>query len=237
MKKVAIIIALLLCLCACGNIANTETTANDSNPSDHIYPLCYDSLSDLYKSINQGDKLFDELSKQGMSSERIEEFRIFIEKYKSQGIVVPKLNGKDIELRNKDGYSNISLYPSESYKLAWIFFHPYVSTGENFYIKMAYLPDGIITDQKKPTASEVIKELSPNSPNINNLGEQHEKIYNQTVKLKDREVTALVIEYKTDSRSSMVFVYEDLLIEIRSNPEVWSEQWLSILSFDIASKR
>ena len=47
----------------------------------------------------------------------------------------------------------------------------------------------------------------------------------------------MVIEYKTDSRSSMVFVYEDLLIEIRSNPEVWSEQWLSILSFDIASKR
>lgn len=82
------------------------------------------------------------------------------------------------------------------------------------------------------TASEVIKELSPNSPNINNLGKQHESIYNQSIMLEDREVTALVIEYKNDNRNSTIFVYDDLLVEIKSNPEVWSTQWFATLSFD-----
>ena len=107
-----------------------------------------------------------------------------------------------------------------------------IECGENFYIKITYIPDSIIDKQKKMTASEVIKELSPNSPNINNLGKQHESIYNQSIMLEDREVTALVIEYKNDNRNSTIFVYDDLLVEIKSNPEVWSTQWFATLSFD-----
>ena len=233
MKKFATIIAMLmyLCLCACSNVESPATSSNDPDPPEHIDPFCYDSLSDFKKSISKEEELYAELSKEGAKSETIEAFKAFVEKYQSQNIIVPHLNGKEIELRNKVGFSNIAVFPSECYGLPWVFFHPNVSTGENFYIKMAYLPDNLIAKQKNPIASEVIKELAPNSPNINNLGDQHESIYNQKIKLGDREVTALVMEYKTDNRNSTIFVYNDLLVEVRNNPKVWSSQWFSTLSF------
>ena len=85
--------------------------------------------------------------------------------------------------------------------------------------------------QRNMTASEVIKELSPNSANIDNLGAQHESIYNKQMKLNDREVTALVIEYKEDARESIFFIYDDLLVLVRCDSDVWSEEWFADLSF------
>ena len=240
-KYVAIIMAIMLCLgvCACDNIDSSDTVNNSSHdntnsPSATIYPLTYDSLNDLKSSISQKNenKIYDKLKEDGIENENIDKIKLFVEKLQSHNITVPYLSGKVIQFRNREGFSNISLYASEVYRLPWIFYHPSVSTGENFYIKMTYIPDSIIEKQKNPTASEVIKELSPNSPNINNLGNQHKSIYNQNIKLEDREVTALVIEYKNDDRNSTIFVYDDLLVEIRSNPEVWTTEWFSTLSFD-----
>ena len=112
-----------------------------------------------------------------------------------------------------------------------IFFHPKVSTGENLYIHISYIPEDILKSQENLTASEVKKALSPNSANIDNLGDAHKNIYEKTIRLADREVTALVIEYKEDKRNRTYFVYDDLLIEVRDNPEVWDEEWFSALSF------
>lgn len=242
MKKYVAIMAILLCLglCACGVIDSSDTVNASSKDGYNtpapatIYPLDYDSLSDLNSSINQrnANVIYEKFREAGVENEKIDEIEIFVEKLQSQNITVPYLNGKVIELRNEEGYANISFFASEAYRLPWIFYYPAVSTGENFYIKITYIPDSIVETQKKMTASEVIKELSPNSPNINNLGKQHESIYNQSIMLEDREVTALVIEYKNDNRNSTIFVYDDLLVEIRSNPEVWSTQWFATLSFD-----
>ena len=76
-----------------------------------------------------------------------------------------------------------------------------------------------------------IEKISPNSPNVNKLGKQHEKIYNQNIKLRDYEVEALIIEYKTDNRESIRFIYEGMLVEVRCDMDVWGEQWFSNLSF------
>ena len=100
---------------------------------------------------------------------------------------------------------------------------------------MTYLPD-VIDQKENLTASEAIKELSPNSPNLNNLGEQHEKIYNKQIELKDREVTALVYEYKTDNRESIKFIYNDFLVDIRCDQQVWNDNWFSSLSFESFDK-
>ena len=244
MKKcitiMSIILCFCLCLCACGFMDNPSMTDvplqdNENSPvSAQIYPLDYDSLFDLKRSINQKnqDTLYAQLIEKGANNEQIDKVKFFVEKFQSQNIVVPYLDGKVIEFRNEEGFSNIALFASEAYGLPWIWYWPVVSTGENFYMKVTYLPDSINKTPGKLTASDVIKELSPNSPNINNLGKQHEKIYNQIIKLGDREVTALVCEYKTDNRNSFIFIYKDLLVEIRCDPEVWNAQWFATLSFD-----
>lgn len=244
MKKfVTIIFAIMLCLgmCACSDIDNPSDAGINSSPNNTaspnnavIRPLTYYSLNDLKSSISQKNenKIYDKLKEDGIGNENIDKIKFFVKKLQSHNITVPYLSGKVIQFRNREGFSNISLYASELYRLPWIFYHPSVSTGENFYIKIAYIPDSVLNKQKNPTASEVIKELSPGSPNIDIIGDQHKSIYNQNIRLEDREVTALVIEYKEDSRNSTIFVYDDLLIEVRSDPEVWGTQWFAALSFD-----
>lgn len=254
MKKYTIILIALLCLllCACSsddspgtvNIANNSDVTehnkgpaqeNENSPApDYIYPLYYDSFDELQNSIckENAEKIYAEYSAAKISPEKINELRVFVNKIQTQEIIVPCLNGKEVDLRNKEGLSNISLFASEAYGLPWIYYYPRVSTGENFYIKITYLPNNIIEKQKELTASAVIKELSPNSPNVNNLGEQHKDIYNQSIKLRDREVTALICEYKNDNRNSITFVYDGLLVEIKCDTSVWSEQWFSALTFD-----
>lgn len=242
MKKHAIIIAILLCLslCAC-NTSNFSDASDNSSPENENTPasprlssLNYDSFSDLKNSMNKESKdtLCKKYTKEGATSARINKINFFTEKFKSQNIIVPYLGGKVIELRNEEGFSNITFFPVEAYDLPCIFYHPKVSTGENFYIKMTYIPDSITEKQENITASEVRKELSPNGPNINNLGSHHKSIYNQKIQLGNREVITLIIEYKTDNRNSTIFVYDDLLVEVRSDPNVWGEKWFSSLTFD-----
>ena len=249
-------IAVCICLIIIGTVAVFEIWDNrDNNPGEtnshdtpyategtkneparpSLYPFDYISILDFEKSLYNEGELYSKLSEYGVKSETLDKFKVFIEKLRSQNIVVPYINGKVIELRNLEGYSNVSLFASELYELPWVFYHPSVSTGENFYIKMTYLPE-VFTKTENLMASDIIKELSPNSPNLNNLGEQHEKIYNKQIQLHDREVTALVYEYKTDNRDSIKFIYDDFLVEVRCDPQVWNDNWFSSLSFESFDK-
>lgn len=231
-RAILTLICLCLLLCACNNGTVSTPSSNSASPSSgRIYPFRYDSFSDLEKAINNEKKLYAELSDMRASDEITANFKSFAEKYQSQGVIVPYWNGKEIELQNEEGFSNISFFPSELYNRPCIFFFPKVSTGENLYIHISYIPEDIIKSQENLTASEVKKALSPNSANIDNLGDKHKNIYEKTIRLADREVTALVIEYKEDKRNSTYLVYDDLLVEVRDNPEVWDEEWFSALSF------
>ena len=134
----------------------------------------------------------------------------------------------EMTYRNKEGFSNITFFVRELYGLPWVWYFPSVSTDENFYIGVTYLPEGV----DATSASAAIKALSPNSANLNNLGKQHESIYERPLKLRNCEVTALIIEYKEDTRNSVLFVYGDLLISVRCDPTVWNDEWFSGLSFE-----
>ena len=248
-KHTIILIALLLsALCACssndlqGTINNTGksditgsiTVSSPENDPDYIHPLHYNSVDELKNAISKEniEQLYAKYSAAELPAEIENELKENINKIQAQGVFVPCLNGKMVELRNKDGLPNILLFVSEAYGLPWVWYYPSVSTGENFYIKITQLPNSVSHGQNILTASDAIKELSPNSPNVGKLSEQHKDIYNQPLHLLDREVTALIYEYKTDNRNSMIFIYDELLIEIRCDPKVWSDQWFSALSFD-----
>lgn len=76
-------------------------TSGAVTPPDYIYPFCYDSPSLLKEAVSADGELYDELSRKGAGSEIIDGFGTFIEKYKSQGVIVPFLNGKEIDLSDK----------------------------------------------------------------------------------------------------------------------------------------
>ena len=241
MKRIlSILIVLLLCV---------SVFAGCGDSSDlHGNPMDIDGTPDLANatfSFNTYDEMLSAFLTYdtNKSSYTIQDYKFmlgeaytsFLEKIEAnRSVPQPMLDNKSITYRNKEGFSNITFFVNELYGLPWIWYFPTVSTGENFYIAITYLPDG--ERQRNMTASEVIKELSPNSANIDNLGKQHENICNRQIALGDREVTALVIEYKEDTRDSIFFVYEDLLVMVRCNSDVWSDQWFSTLSFDTISK-
>ena len=241
MKRIlSILFVLLLCLSAFAGCGDSSDL--------HGNPMDIDGTPDLANatfSFNTYDEMLSAFLTYdtNKSSYTIQDYKFmlgeaytsFLEKIEAnRSVPQPMLDNKSITYRNKEGFSNITFFVNELYGLPWIWYFPTVSTGENFYIAITYLPDG--ERQRNMTASEVIKELSPNSANIDNLGKQHENICNRQIALGDREVTALVIEYKEDTRDSIFFVYEDLLVMVRCNSDVWSDQWFSTLSFDTISK-
>ena len=241
MKRIlSILFVLLLCLSAFAGCGDSSDL--------HGNPMDIDGTPDLANatfSFNTYDEMLSAFLTYdtNKSSYTIQDYKFmlgeaytsFLEKIEAnRSVPQPMLDNKSITYRNKEGFSNITFFVNELYGLPWIWYFPTVSTGENFYIAITYLPDG--ERQRNMTASEVIKELSPNSANIDNLGKQHENICNRQIALGDQEVTALVIEYKEDTRDSIFFVYEDLLVMVRCNSDVWSDQWFSTLSFDTISK-
>ena len=241
MKRIlSILFVLLLCLSAFAGCGDSSDL--------HGNPMDIDGTPDLANatfSFNTYDEMLSAFLTYdtNKSSYTIQDYKFmlgeaytsFLEKIEAnRSVPQPMLDNKSITYRNKEGFSNITFFVNELYGLPWIWYFPTVSTGENFYIAITYLPDG--ERQRNMTASEVIKELSPNSANIDNLGNQHESICNRQIALGDREVTALIIEYKEDTRDSIFFVYEDLLVMVRCNSDVWSDQWFSTLSFDTISK-
>ena len=87
---------------------NADDSVSASPP--YISSFDYDSFSEFKKAINKEKKLYAELSDMRASEEITANFKAFVEKYQSQGVIVPYWNGKEIELRNEEGFSNISFF-------------------------------------------------------------------------------------------------------------------------------
>ena len=236
MKKFILLIAAIICLTSLSSCAKepdffgvSVLPVGDASPGLYQTTFHFDSYDEMIKDFRKYDISKSSYTIQDLIPKLGEPYSVFVERVKAdKSFPRPMLGGKEMTYRNKEGFSNITFFVSELYDLPWVWYFPSVSTGENFYIKMTYLPSGI----EAANASEAIRALSPGSPNVDNLGSRHESIYNKQLKLRDREVTALVIEYNDDPRNSSIFLYGDLIVEVRHNPAVWSDEWFSGLSFE-----
>ena len=240
-----IVVCLLLCSC---NPNSTHTKIHESVEGDlhgssalsSIEPnsptsasIEFNSFDDLQKALNAQNEntIYSYFSEQHIDSKQIDNVRVMVNTIRMRNNIVPYLDGERIELRNEDGFGNITLYSSEKYQLPCIFFHPKVPNGDNLYIKITCIPDEFLGGQEPITASGFIKKTSPGYPNIDDFGSYCKNVYNTSVVLRDRVVIAMVYEYKNSNRNSTMFVYDNLLVEIRNDPEVWGEKWFSALSF------
>ncbi len=241
MKRILLItLAILLCLpvlSGCGkepdfyDVAILPALKGEAAPGLYQTTFHFDSYEEMIRDFRKYDLSKSSYTIQDFKALMDEPYAEFVDRVKAdRSFPQPMLDGKPIAYRNEEGFSNITFFVRELYGLPWIAYYPEVSTDENPFIKITYLPESIETNND-PSASAVIKQLSPNSPNVNNLGTQHKSIYERKIKLRDREVTALVCEYKDDPRNNTAFVYGDLLIEVRGTPEVWGDGWFSALSF------
>ncbi len=236
MKRIILIIlTLALCLpvlSGCAKEPDFQSVAvvpiGDASPGLYQTTFGFDSYEEMIKAFRKYDIYKSSYTVQDLVPRLGEPYAGFVERVKAdKSFPRPRLDGREIAYRNEEGFSNITFFVSELYGLPWIWYFPKVSTGENFYISVTYLPEGV----KATSASDAIGALSPNSANVNNPGKQHKSIYERQLKLDGREVTALIMEYKDDARSSIFFVYDGLLVSVRCDPAVWTDEWFARLSF------
>ncbi len=238
MKKLSIVLAAVLCLFVLSGCADRRGGSSnddaDATPDIANSTFGFDSYQEMIAAFDKNDSSESASAIRELKGTLGEPYTRFVEKVATDGAFPqPMLRREPMAYRDKEGFSNITFHVSELYGLPWIWYHPSVSTGENFYISVTYLPDA---KHAGMTASEVIGEIAPNAANINHLGDQHESVCEQPLTLHNREVTALVMDYKNDTRDCVYFVYGDLLVLVRCDPNVWSAEWFSALSFDDVNK-
>lgn len=235
MKKSCFILALIICLSLFMGCDISVKEPDDGalgvdieNSSFH-----FDSYGEMIQAFGKSSTIADGKSLSELGDSLGKNYSLFAERVCADGsFPQPMQNGETISYRNREGFSNILLSTSELYGLPWIWYYPSVATGENFYIKLTYLPRDVAGAEDADTASKVISILAPSAPNVNNKGSGHTSIYEKTIVLADRQVTALVINYVDDTRSSIFFIYDDLLVLVRCPGDVWDEAWFSTLSFE-----
>ena len=110
MKKFLAVISVILCLCLCACNADNPPDASENNPSSPLgYPFDFDSLADFQNAVNEEETLYAEFSEYKYNQTTKDNFKVFVQKLKGQGIPIPYLNGQVIAFRNKENASDISL--------------------------------------------------------------------------------------------------------------------------------
>ncbi len=230
------LLAVLLCLMlsACED-RKMQPELNDSIDNSHTNPhhnVSYDTLQELQRSIkyDYGEEQYAAMA-DAEGQEIADNLRHFIDALRAEDVPVPCQNGQPIELQNEDNFSNITVFLNEAYDLPWIWVFPAVSTGENFYIQYTPLPAGFQADTP---ITEVLDQLAPSRATKDNfkLFEHLRSVSEEPLILKNRTVTVQRTCYRDDSRDTLQFVYGDLLVIVRCDPEIWTDDWFVTLSFE-----
>ena len=136
-------------------------------------------------------------------------------------LYVTAVDGNACELRNKEGFSNISLMTAELYNLPWIWYHCKVNDAD-VDVKLAY--HSIIESSELNSAKtyyEVLKMIAPDAPNPDNYAkfESYQKIYESEITLaNDKKVVAMISEL-TNSNVYVMFNYEGKLVSAYANKD------------------
>ncbi len=159
----------------------------------------------------------------------------FIEKrVEDNSLLIPMFDEESIVLRDEEGYSNITLFPSELYGQPWIWYHCRVDDTD-LIVKMMYIDDEtILSGVNSKGVSQVIAEISPTAPNIDNIEKytNYESITLSNVEFKDFTTEVMTMLVKNDSRIFYAFIYENVLVNIQSASDLLSKDIFSKISFD-----
>lgn len=149
-------------------------------------------------------------------------FRRFCDERKTQRtLYVPYYQGKQIEFRNREGFSNIAIFPVETCNKPWIWYFGIIGDVD-ITIRTMYIDKSVVDEANQRGASWLIAQIAPNMPNIDNSTGQTGNIgavYETLIQLADRAVKALVVEYNDGSYAydSIYFIYDDIMVRVNAD--------------------
>ncbi len=231
MKKLFIILSIFLIMCSFLGCTKKIENTNDksgNNPQESS-PIYEDYDFDTYDDFKEWFKVAKEEIKDDETTPLFEQFvdNVASEKMK---IYAPYIEGIPMELRNREGFSNITLMVKELYSRPRIYYHNVFDGYQITIGQTHYLESDIVNVD---SCSETIKSIAPNAPNIDNYQnfESYKNIYEQQYETASGNISAIVCELKNSNNVIVFLVYDDVLIDIEGDSDVLTEDFFKKLEF------
>jgi len=150
-------------------------------------------------------------------------------------VAVPQIGGENIDLRNQEGFSNVTWFTNELYNLPWLWYHCLINE-QDLTVSIAYLSVLDRTELNSATSYyQVLKMISPNSPSPDNYKKSasYKNIYEKEITLGNGEtVTAMISELKNDSRIYVCLYLDGMLVTLCGDEALLTEEFFR--TFNIA---
>jgi len=217
---------------------STDTDLPPSGDTPFLNDVSYNSVGEFITGISNdftNSVLQEYESYHGKNKGDI--LKGFIENLKngSTPLYIPYYQGKEIEFRNKEGFSNIAVFPSELYGQPWIWFFPEYEKTDIFSIAIMYLDDDIKAIANEKGAPWLMEQMNPNGKGDNiKPYPLYDDISTREIAVKGKTSQVLIGQYKDDTRINIWIVCDDVLARIIANPEV-AYDWVKELSFEKVS--
>ena len=208
------------------NVTSSESSDENSDTSsdntDDVQPeqtvFDFDSIDELKAHFTkEGNKINADSTATLINAE----YDALVKRIVSGKIDIAQLfiNEKPLELRNKEGYSNITLFTSELYERPWIWYHC-VYNSQDYTIKIMYLTEAEASDSKNQSASSFVSAISPNAPNVENAEKfsSYESIYEDDFQINKVTTKALFYQFK-NGKTTISFIYGGALIKITGDTQ------------------
>ena len=228
-----------------GGISDSETdNANGNDPGagfditdeqpgvDPGDTLTYTSLSELRSALSDDP---DGTTAEITGSDAL---ITFLERRKAENsLIVPLFDGNPAVIRDKEGYSGITVFGSELYGMPWLWYQC-LAENAGYTVKFMYT-DGVFSESELSAmnVSRLIKKLAPGAPNTDNYTnfQNYKAVYLKEYLIGAKKVNALVYELNDSEQMSLRFMYGTILTVISADAELLSEDFLSRLGFGFIS--
>jgi len=179
---------------------DSENSVQPTQPGAGLHEVTFNDYDELSEKIeNTLEELISKMKSENADTTAIENYKNHI--HEKQSISIPVSDGKELQLRNEEGFSNIAFFTRELYSKPCFFFR-FEDGTTNSYIRIYDISDEL-RSLGSVNANEFMKIKNPDSSHT----------YDQkTVHMEDRDIEVAFRKLDIDPRIYAYFIYDDSLV-------------------------
>jgi hypothetical protein len=227
--RVVPVLALTFSLCtSCSNVNKTTEKIVPVMTGQGVYSVNFTSYNELTENLlNSIDAIKKDMDHNKFDNINIKEFEDRIKQ--DNTIKIPKEDGKELDIRKKEGYFSISLQTKDMYDKPWMYYH--FEDGEsNSYVKVTDVSREIIKVDAHNTF-DFMDKMDP-VPDDNKFYPAYDDIYRKNIKMREKNIDVVFGKFANDTRVYASFLYDDSLVVVCCSSEKIESGFLRAFSLD-----
>lgn len=193
---------------------------------EELWQALTDAANDRYKELRENAQAYGTLYQNTLSAFAAGEY----------DLIVPRLNGSPIPIREEMYYAQVSLITAELYHLPWLWYHCTVE-DRDLTVKISYTEAiGSTAVNAATPYAEMVSLICPDAPSPSNYTQypNYKIIYEQELTLADgSRVSAWISEEKDRDRVYVSFLKDNVLVQMFGEKALFTEDFWS--RFDLAA--